>query len=365
MNIQSLLLANFKNYKSAHFLFSDRVNVLCGENAQGKTNLLEAIFYLSCVKPIRAKKESDLVSFGETQAQLCAKAESEGRNLSVSILISSAPRRIFVNNVRQPKVTEYIGCLKTVLFTPGDLSMIKEGPALRRRFLNIAISQLRPNYIHYLSAYRRVLEQKSRLLKQDLPTDDILLDIYNEKLAQIGAHIIAYRTEFVEHLAKEAGKNHYEMSKNREKLQIVYKTDRYVDQLEHAFAALYQHMNERRAAERESRSCLVGPHRDDLLFLIDEKNARDFASQGQIRTAILAAKLAEREVFFQNSGEYPILLLDDVLSELDTQRQNYVLNKIDRGQVFITSCENLISPALQYGRVFTIAHGEQISCKEF
>ena len=166
-------------------------------------------------------------------------------------------------------------------------------------------------------------------------------------------------------LSKEAQKSHYEMSKEKEILQIVYKTDRYISSSCDISEALYRHMSDRMNAEIDSASALVGPHRDDLDFLINDKSARDFASQGQIRTAILSTKLSEREVFYKNTGEYPILLLDDVLSELDTMRQNYVLNKIDCGQVFITSCENLISPSLSKGKIFTIENGTLKSDKEF
>ena len=228
MKITSLTLQNFKNYKSESFSFSDKINVICGENAQGKTNLLEAIFFISCVKPIHAKKEKDLISFNENFAKINAEATTSERNISVSIDISASPRKIFVNGIKQQKVTEYIGNIQTVLFIPDDLSMIKEGPSLRRRFLNIAISQLKPNYINALSRYNRVLEQKNKLLKQENVIDKTLLDVYNEKLAQLGAIIIDYRTSFVAELSKEAQKSHYEMSKEKEILQVVYKTDRYI-----------------------------------------------------------------------------------------------------------------------------------------
>ena len=364
MKIKSLSLKNFKNYKSADFSFSDRINVISGENAQGKTNLLEAVFYLSCVKTIHAKRERDLILFNEDSASLDALVESENRDFQVKIELSNAPRKIYINGIRQPKVTEYIGSLKCVLFVPDDLSMIKEGPGVRRRFLNIAISQLKPNYLSALSIYNKILEQKNKLLKQE-SVDDILLDVYNERLAKYGAVIIKYRRDFIKQLEEVACKNHNEMSNGREILQIVYKTDRYITDDCDIEKELFRHMSERKLAERESELSLIGPHRDDLLFLINSVSAKDFASQGQIRTAILATKLAEREVFYQIAGEYPILLLDDVLSELDSTRQNYVLNKIDKGQVFITSCENLISPSLEVGKFFEISGGTLKESREF
>jgi len=364
MKIKSLKLINFKNYEKEEFVFSNGVNVVSGENAQGKTNLLEAIFYLSCVKTIHAKKERDLILFNQNGASLFAEVESKERNFEVKIDISNAPRKIFVNGVRREKVTEYIGSIRCVLFIPDDLSMIKEGPFIRRRFLNIAISQLKPNYLNALAIYNKILVQKNKLLKQQ-NVDDILLDIYNEKLAKYGSVIIKYRRDFVESLAREAGKNHYDMSNGKEILQIVYKTDRYVSGDCDIETQLYRHMYERKTAEKESEMSLIGPHRDDLLFVINGVSAKDFASQGQIRTAILSTKLAEREVFYSLTGEYPILLLDDVLSELDETRQNYVLNKIDCGQVFITSCENLISPVLENGKRFEIEKGSLKESREF
>lgn len=364
MKVTSLKLKNFKNYEEESFSFSENINVICGENAQGKTNLLEALFYLSCVKPINVKKEKDLIKFGENFSKIEAVAETEGRELEIVFDITSSPRRIFINGIKNQKVTDYIGSIKTVLFTPDDLSMIKEGPALRRRFLNIAISQLKPNYVYALSRYNKILEQKNALLKQE-KIDDTLLDIYNEKLASQGAVIIKYRREFTDEVSVEAGLIHNEMSNSHEILQMVYKTDRYIDEKLSIEEALYKHMSDRRVAEIESQSSLVGPHRDDLEFLIAGVSAKDFASQGQIRTAILSIKLAEREVFYKTSGEYPILLLDDVLSELDSTRQNFVLNKINCGQVFITSCENLFSTSLEKGKIFTIKKGSLISDKEF
>lgn len=364
MKIKSLKLSNFKNYKEEEFSFSDGINVVSGENAQGKTNLLESIFYLACVKTLHAKKERDLILFNEDNASLFAEVEINERNFDVKIDISNTPRRIFVNGVRQEKVTEYIGSVRCVLFIPDDLSMIKEGPYIRRRFLNIAISQLKPNYLNALALYNKILEQKNKLLKQENP-DILLLDIYNEKLSKYGAIVIKYRRDFVDELSKEAAKNHFDMSNGRENLQISYKTDRYITDECDIEKELYRHMSERKTAEIESQMSLVGPHRDDIIFMINSLSAKDFASQGQIRTAILSTKLAEREVFYKLCGEYPILLLDDVLSELDDARQNFVLNKINRGQVFITSCENLISPVLENGKRFEIEKGSLKESREF
>ena len=229
MKIKALKLQNFKNYKSQSFSFSDNVNVISGENAQGKTNLLDALFFISCVKTINARKERDLISFEEKFAKIEAIAETAERTLNIEINITNTPRKIFINGVKQQKVTDYIGNIKTVLFTPDDLSMIKEGPSLRRRFLNIALSQLKPKYVHTLSKYNRILEQKNSLLKGDY-TDDLLIDVYNQRLSKLGADLIKYRLEFTKEISEEAVNIHNEMSNGREILQIVYKTDRYLDE---------------------------------------------------------------------------------------------------------------------------------------
>ncbi|MEG2857240.1 MAG: DNA replication/repair protein RecF, partial [Clostridia bacterium] len=352
------------------FHFSDGINIIRGNNAQGKTNLLEAIFFLSCAKSFRAKKESELISFGECEAEIKAKIYSYSRCNNIKIGIKKGRKRsIYVNEVKKIKISDYVGTLQSVLFSPDDLFMIKEGPAIRRRFINIAISQLKPIYIHYLSVLNRILEQKSMLLKNN--TDEKqraeLLDIYNIKLAQVGAHIVSYRNDFINEIAEKAKEIHYEMSNNKENLQIVYICDRYITDFENGneviAKSIYSHLCERKKAEIDSKSCLIGPQRDDIEILINGKSARFFASQGQIRTATLALKLAEREVFFKHSGEFPVLLLDDVMSELDEERQNYILNKIGDGQVFITSCDNLIASPIVKGRAFTI-EGGAILCEE-
>lgn len=365
MIIKHLELNNFKNYKKSKFSFSDSINIIRGDNAQGKTNLLESIFFLSCVKSLHAKRERDLIYFGENCTEIHANTISNGRNIKIDVLLStSSKRKISVNDIRQLRMVDYIGTLQSILFVPDDLTMIKDGPANRRRFLNIAISQLKPNYIHYLSNYNRTLEQKNKLLKSadfNMQTD-ALLDVYNERLSNLAAYIMLYRGNFVEELSKIAQQIHYEMSIEHEKLHIVYEFDNYVNTLsqsrEDIASDIYKHLCMRKKAEQANRSCLIGPHRDDLNILIDEKSAKNFASQGQIRTAVLALKLAERDVFFNASGEYPVLLFDDVLSELDTSRQNYIINKIRNGQVFITSCDNTISSSIAYGKVFSIHGGK-------
>lgn len=369
MVIKNLELTNFRNYKKANQILSPGVNLILGENAQGKTNFLESIFFLSCVKSFHAKNERELILFGESQARIEADVVTRERDLSLRIDLSlNAKRKIYENGILQKKLLDYVGTVQTVLFSPDDLYLIKEGPAIRRRFLNIAISQLKPNYIQALAEYNRIIEHKNKILKnEELSGRCDLLDVFNEKLATSGALIIKYRSDFINELLYFASKIHNEMSGGRENLSLRYVTDRYIEDLsqpaEQISKALLRHLNDRKGAELDAQSCLVGAHKDDIEILIDEKPAKFFASQGQIRTAVLSIKMAERDVFYKIGGELPILLLDDVLSELDENRQGYLLNKISHGQVIISSCHNHMFSKASDIAAFEVNSGEILKTK--
>ena len=346
MTINSLRLTNFRNYKSVQQELSPGVNLILGENAQGKTNFLESIFFLSCVKSFHAKSEKELVLFGESDARIEADVTTAERSLRLRIdLSTTAKRKIFENGIVCKKLLDYVGTVQTVVFSPDDLYIVKEGPSVRRRFLNIAISQLKPNYIQALAEYNRILEHKNKILKDEtMAARRDLLEVFNQRLAFCGAMIVEYRNFFINNLYKFAKIIHSEMSGGREELSLRYIADRYITDTNASqaeiSAQLLEHLNHRTDAELEAHNCLVGPHKDDMEILIDEKPAKFFASQGQIRTSVLAIKMAERDVFNQVAGELPILLLDDVLSELDANRQAYLLNRISHGQVIISSCHN-------------------------
>ncbi|MBE6915256.1 MAG: DNA replication/repair protein RecF [Ruminococcaceae bacterium] len=361
MVLSQLKLQNFRNISSLSMRADPKVNVIFGDNAQGKTNLLESVFFLSCVKSLHAKKEAELVKFCESDAMILANILSHRRDFEIRINLSATKKRqIFVNSIKQNKLLDYVGLVQTVLFSPSDLNLMRSGPSARRRFVNIALSQLKPKYLQVLSQYQKVLDEKNKLLKQaEIP--DMLLDVYNERLAVLGASVISYRAAFLENLATHAKTIHGEMSQTKEDFTAVYQTDRYAEPLigdEKAVSeAIYRHFCERKIVEIDSRICLVGPHRDDLDCLINGSSVRQFASQGQTRTAVLALKLAERNLFFEAMGEYPILLLDDVLSELDSKRQDFVLNQITNGQVFITSCDPSAEKLSRSGKIFTMKQG--------
>ena len=364
MRIDRLELEGFRNYAREAVGFDPRCNVICGENAQGKTNLLEAVVYLSRGKSPRARTDREMIGFQEESARLLARVASRDREFRVQAdLYRGRRRKITVNQV-PIKTNGALGDVyHTVLFQPEDLYLIREGAAARRRFLDTALCQLRPRYAAALAGYERAREQKTRILRDFGERPDLLsaLPEFNEQMIRLGAALIQYRHSFCLRLTEYAAVHHRECSGGRERLELQYQT---VSSIEDPGAdisaladSLRRHMESHREAELASRLCLSGPHKDDLLVTIDGREAKTYSSQGQTRTAALALKLAEREIYKSAAGEYPVLLLDDVLSELDPKRQEFVLNRIAGGQVFITCCEEDRLPNLLGGKVFHVEQG--------
>ena len=347
MNLQELTLRSFRNYEEAHLEFEPGVNLIVGDNAQGKTNLLEAISYLGSGKSFRAQKTSEMVRFGGDFAEITGTVFSQERQQELRYLLfaGSRPRQIFRNGAKKKSVSELAGVLPTVLFCPEDLLILKMGSSQRRRFGDLALCGLRPNYDAALTEYNRILEQKSRILK-DRFENPALLDIlpdYNMRLCQVGALLISYRARFYEGLGKAAAKFHSQFSGGVENFALSYKT---VSTVTDPFAPVNQltndllnHLDRHTKAELETAQCLTGPHKDDFTVSLSGIDLKSYGSQGQTRTAAISLKLAQRELMGREWGEEPVLLLDDVLSELDPGRQDFVLNQIVSGQVFITCCE--------------------------
>ncbi|NLU23736.1 MAG: DNA replication/repair protein RecF [Clostridiales bacterium] len=367
MRINRLALENFRNYASGQIEFDPSCNVIYGENAQGKTNLLEAVVYLSCGKSPRARSDRELISFSADTAHLVGEIDARNRIFQTEIRLSRVQRRkMTVNGVPAKNASALSEVLHTVFFCPEDLLLIREGAAARRRFLDTALCQLRPRYAEALGEYNRLYEHKTRILRDSEIYPDLLktLPDFNLRLCQTGAVLIHYRARYCEKLKIYASQAHQECSGGREELQLSYET---VKTVENPFAplgevaeALMAHQTAHYQAELASRLCLSGPHKDDVEISVNGLSARQFCSQGQTRTAALSLKLAEREIHKDTVGEYPVLLLDDVLSELDPRRQEYVLNRIDRGQVFITCCEDDRLSRLLTGKVFHIQKGEVV-----
>lgn len=362
--IQTLSLHDFRNYAEAKIALSSGVNVFCGENAQGKTNILEAIALLSSTRLFRSSQKKDAIRFGCSEAEVSAQFVTEQRPMTMQMTIPSNGRpRILVNAIRQKRNMDACGLIRTVLFCPEDLYLIREGAAARRRFLDTALCQLRPNYARYLAEYRRLHENKTRILKDYEENPSLLdtLDVFSYRMAIIGGAIIRYRAYYLRSLMQKAQEIHASISGKGESLIYRYHT---VSTIDDPFGTasdigqqLWEHTQAHRAAELAAHSCLSGPHKDDLELDIGGRPAKEFASQGQVRTCALSLKLAEREMFYEDSGEYPVLLLDDVLSELDAKRQDFVLNKIEHGQVLITCCEPEKLAAVRGGRLFRVENG--------
>ncbi len=366
MNIHNLSLQNFRNYKNEQFSFDPGVNLIIGDNAQGKTNLLEAIGYIGSGKSFRTQKSAELVKIGEEFAEIEGTVRSQQRQQQLRWILFSAirPKQLYHNKIKKKTSAEIAGVLQTVLFCPEDLMVLKTGASLRRRFADQALCQLRPNYEAALTEYGKILEQKSRILKDRYENPALLqiLPEYNERLCQVGAIIISYRARFFDGLKKEASQYYNHFSGGKEEFFLQYKT---VSSIDDPFAAipvltdlLRQGIESHARAELESTQCLVGPHKDDFDVSLSGMSLKAFGSQGQVRTAAISLKLAQRELMGRESGEIPVLLLDDVLSELDPGRQDFVLNQIDKGQVFITCCEP--GRFTKIGKTIQIRNGEEI-----
>lgn len=366
MRIDSVSLENFRNYADETVEFDPGINVITGENAQGKTNLLESIFMLSCGHSFRTRFDRELISFGSDGARVGAVVFSGERKQSVDIRMERGVRKRLSCNGVPKNASELSEVVRVVLFCPDDLAMIKAGAAERRRFLDIAISQLRPAYSSLISEYTRLYEHKKRILTdwREKPSYLDALDDYSDSMCRCGAQIIRYRAAFINRLENTAAPIHAEFSGNGEKLELSYETVKTVSDPTAPAAdicrELAAHQASHRDAEIASESVLCGVHKDDLVIDIGGVSAKLFASQGQTRTAALSIKMAEREISFQDTGENPILLLDDVLSELDPKRQEFVLNRIGGGQTLITCCEDDKIEARTGGKVITIAGGHVI-----
>jgi len=363
MRIDGLELENFRNYSRQSVEFRDGINVISGDNAQGKTNLLESIFLLSCGRGLRTRSDRELISFGSDWGRVKGKIYSGGRDREIEISMGAGRRKqVTVSGVKSSPV-ELPQFFRVVLFCPGDLNLIRDGARERRRFLDLAISQLRPNYAKLLAEFNRLYEHKRRILTdwRDKPSLLDVLDEFSESLNRCSAHMIRYRSAYVRRLMEAAAQIHLEFSGSGELLEGKYKTVSTVTDTTASasdiFAEIMEHQRTHREAEIASGSVLTGIHKDDIEVSINGVPARQFASQGQTRTAALSLKMAERDISYQDINENPVLLLDDVLSELDFRRQEYVLNRISGGQTFITCCENGQIAKKTAGSVYWVENG--------
>ena len=347
MELRKLNLRNFRNYEEISLECDPGVNLIVGENAQGKTNLLEAVAFLGAGKSFRTQNGSEMIRFGADFADIEGEICSQERNQTLRWVLfnGNRPRQVWRNGAKKKTTADIAGVMSTVLFCPEDLMVLKSGASARRRLGDQALCQLRPNYDAALAEYNRILEQKNRILKDHFENPALLeiLPEYNARLCQVGALLISYRARFYDSLGLEAAKFHQQFSGGKEEFQLNYRT---VSTVSDPFATIVQltedlqaHLESHYRAELESGQCLTGPHKDDFEVSLSGIDLKAYGSQGQTRTAAISLKLAQRELAKREFGEEPVLLLDDVLSELDPARQDFVLNHIKSGQVFITCCE--------------------------
>ncbi len=332
--LKEITAENFRNFIKTQAEFCRGINIIHGDNAQGKTNLLESVFFCGAGRSPRAASEREIVRFGENESHLCLKFERNGAEEQIDAHIKLFPKagKFFsINKVPLKKVGELLGKLLVVMFTPDDLNLVKSGPAERRAFMDTEICQLSPVYINELREYHRVLKQRNHLLKQYKtgPADTDALSVWDEQLAKHGARIMRFRASFIRQADTAAAEIHSRITVN-ERLSLIYEPsvtepDLFLDEL-----------TGRRVKDIAVGSTTVGIHKDEVQILINGIPARSFGSQGQQRTAALSVKLAEIKIINENTGLNPVLLLDDVLSELDENRQRFLLKQISNMQVLIT-----------------------------
>lgn len=348
MIAKKLKLHQFRNIEDAEISFSEGVNVLYGDNAEGKTNLLEALYYTSIGKSFRGQHVSELLRFGTADAQISLDYNGAGRDQTIKIqFFEGRVRTVEKNRVKLGRMSELVGAFKAVLFCPEHLSLIKDGPAERRQFLDIAISALEPAYLSALQRYNRILKQRNTLLKgaEKNPADfRDTVNIWSMQLAKEGAYIAKSRERYVKRATRFVEECFFDMTGEREKPTLVYhgcggkELDTYED-VAKTEAVLYKRLCENHEREIGAGATLYGIHKDDLEVYLNGRAARIYCSQGQQRSLALALKIAEGELCREDCGEYPVLLFDDVLSELDENRRAYLLNKIKGKQVILTTCE--------------------------
>ncbi len=351
MIIKDLKVKNFRNFDSAEIFPCEEINIICGDNAGGKTNLIEAIWLLTGTKSFKNIRDNELIKFENNEAQIDSVFISGGIENNLKIKIKEK-RQFFLNGKRQNNQNEIIGKFCAVIFSPTDLNLVTDSPSLRRRFIDTAVCQLYPKYIEILRQYNKAVMQRNNILKDCIKDASlkILLEDFEKIIIEYGEKIITYRKRYIERLNEHCPKIYSELSRNKEFLEIEY-----ICSYKNNFR---EELLLKKPIDILHGFTSVGPHRDDILFKINGFNAREYSSQGQKRSICLAIKLSEANIIESIVGEKPVTLLDDVMSELDKHRQNYILNHIKDRQVFITCCDKTNFENLEKGKVFYIENGQ-------
>jgi DNA replication and repair protein RecF len=366
MYIEHLVLKDYRNYDSLKIEFENKVNVILGENAQGKTNVMESLYVLAMAKSHRTSNDKDLIRWDQEYAKIEGRLQKTYGSIPMQLVISKKGKKAKVNHIEQQKLSQYVGNMNVVMFAPEDLNLVKGSPQIRRRFIDMEIGQVSPIYLHDMSQYQKILQQRNHYLKMmqiQKKSDEAMLEILTDQFIQVAAKIVLKRFEFIHLLEKWAKPIHTGISRGLETLKIEYKPSvdvseeqelsKMVERFESKFADV-------RKREVDRGVTLFGPHRDDLLFYVNDRDVQTFGSQGQQRTTALSIKLAEIELIHSEIKEYPILLLDDVLSELDDYRQSHLLNTIQgKVQTFVTttSVEGIDHQTLKEAATFTVEKG--------
>lgn len=355
MIVESIKLNHFRNYDKLELKFDEGTNLFYGDNAQGKTNILESVYLCGTTRSHKGSKDREIIHFGEDESHICMRIKKGDIPYRIDMhLKKNKTKGIAINGVPVRKASELIGLGNFVFFSPEDLNIIKNGPSERRRFLDMEMCQLDKIYLYHLSNYNKILAQRNKLLKdfQFYQEAESMLDILDEQLVQYGSVLIRMRSGFTEVLGDILKDIHYNLSGKKEHLILSYENDTEIDDFEHKIKV-------NREKDIRTKITNEGPHRDDLCFLIDGVDIRKYGSQGQQRTAALSLKLSEIEIVKRNIKDTPVLLLDDVLSELDSSRQRYLLENIHDIQTLITctGIDDFVSYHFKINRLFYVTHG--------
>lgn len=340
MYISKIHLKNFRNYEEETVYLNEHVNIIYGKNAQGKTNLLESVFLCSTGRSHRTARDFELIKEGQHSYSVSIEGVRDDIPFNIGIYFEKGSKKnISVNNLKVRKMGELMGVLNTVIFSPEDLQIIKRGPGERRRFLDILISQTHPAYFYKLQTYMRIVKHKNALLRKfDIKGQkEDLLEIYNIKQAETGSEIVAEREKFIDDIKEKLMENHHKLTKGKEEIEIKYAES--AGRKSISEEEFFRYLQNSRKKEIRNGSCMYGPHRDDLEFYINGSDLKAYGSQGQQRTAVLSLKLTEIDIIKEMTGFSPVLLLDDVMSELDISRKRYLLENIKTRQTIITGTE--------------------------
>lgn len=355
MVIESIKLENFRNYKNLELTLDSGTNIFHGENAQGKTNILESVYLCGTTKSHKGSKDREMIRFEEEEAHICMNLDKDGSRYKIDMhLKKNKPKGIAVNGIPIRSAGELLGIGNFVFFSPEDLNIIKNGPGERRRFVDLELCQLSKVYLYHLSNYNKILNQRNKLLKEIFFQPDYLdmLDVWDEQMVTYGKKVIEERENFVRRLNEIVFGIHKKLSGDREELCIRYEKNVEAED----FAKV---LKDNREKDLKFKTTQAGPHRDDLCFMIREVDIRRFGSQGQQRTAALSLKLAEIELVKQEIKDTPVLLLDDVLSELDSNRQKYLLDSIHDIQTLITctGIDEFVENRFEINKIFRVVDG--------